>query len=59
MVFKDLIHFIIWPKWPQPRVLTPDPGDMDFTIVVDGFIDIIHVTMHSSFHICGNREEDL
>lgn len=37
-----------------PLVLTPDLTTMNFTIMVEGFMDTIN--MHVFFHMCGIRE---
>lgn len=50
--FQDLIHF-----QNMSILAKPYPGAMNFTILVEGFMDII--AMHLVFsHMCGSREED-
>lgn len=47
--YKVLYIFTMWPYWPYPRVLTPDPGIMYFKSQVYGSMGII--TMHLVFFI--------
>lgn len=59
MRLEDCLRFLIftiWPYWLLPCVWTPDPGAMNFTILVEGSKDII--TMHLVFLTCGSRENN-
>lgn len=34
------LKFTIYPYWPCPRAWIPDPGIMNFDVLVEGFLDI-------------------
>lgn len=47
----------MWPFWSCPRINTHTPGNMKFTILVEGFV--VYTIMNSDFlRVCGSRDVD-
>lgn len=54
--FHNVIRIIMDIYWPRPKIWTPYTGAMNFTILVEDFMDTI--TIHLVFsYMCESREE--
>lgn len=55
-IFQELIRFYSMTILATPKDHNPDRGAMNFTSLLEGFVDII--TMHLVFpNMCGSRDD--
>lgn len=50
-IFLDMINILtVWPYGPHPLVWTPDPGAVNLTVSVEGFIGITTMDLVFTLH---------